>query len=383
VGHFQETLVQMGTYLIDQIQQDKKGRALVMMCAEADTQLRIHAYTSNNLWAVVGLRSLGSLLESLGHPQGPVFSAKAESLYKDVRAMLDDERIESPYGPLVPFRSGYTPRPLTLSLCRNIPGGPPPESYFNQLDVNSLEEVEQDYTQNTYANYRYYAEMLSSGLLRPEEGEAIVKMREELGGELLGMTRLWDRIDDWPADNYARYYLENDRLDKYLLLYYAHVLYHGNLHTGVYYEQVSAGGRVVAGDCVPSLMTAPLMTAWMFCFQPVQSDAVYLLRGLPPDWFSPDRQPDSKPVAARGLCSTAGEISIRIDPSLSQIHIEMDTDKPWKDAEVYIDLHIDSPPEPDKLDCQGAFMEKTSRPGRYRLYMQEKHVEITIVRRSS
>jgi hypothetical protein len=375
---FQETLAQMGTYLTLQIQPDKKGRALVMMCAEADTQLRIHAYASNNLWAVVGLRSLGALLKSFDHPQGPAFTAKAESLYADLRAMLDEESIESPYGPLVPFRSGYTPLPRTLSLCRNIPGGPPSESYFNQLDVNFLEEVEQDYTQNTYAHYRYYAEMLSSGLLRPEEADAIVKMREALGGELLGMTRLWDRIDDWPADNYARYYLETDRLDKYLLLYYAHVLYHGNRDTGVYYEQVSADGRVAACDCVPSLMTAPLMTAWMFCFQPTGGDAVYLLRGIPGEWLSPDRFPDSKPIAARGLCSTAGEISIRIVPSPRGVHIELDTDKPWKDAEVYIDLHIVSPPEPDKLACQGALIEKTPRPGRYRLYMQEKHIEITV-----
>jgi hypothetical protein len=39
---------------------------------------------------------------------------------------------------------------------------------------------------------------------------------------------------------------------------------------------------------------------------------------------------------------------------------------------------VDSPPDPDKLVCRGGLMERTSRPGRYRLYIQEKHVAISV-----
>jgi hypothetical protein len=367
-----ETLAHMGSYLLSHIQKDQKGRNLLLMCAEADTRSRIRAYTSNNLWAVQGLKSLGNLLQNMGQPEGIRFKIAAGSLYDDLRAMLDEEKLQSPWGPLVPFQSSYTPLPLTLSQCEDSSSGVPSEDYFSQLDFDSDMEIEQDYSQNTYANYRYYAEMLSSGLLSPEESEAIVKMRETKGGELLGMTRFYERLDDWPADNYARYYLETDRLDKYLLLYYAHFLYHGNPDTGVYYEQVTTDGKVFAPDCVPSLTLVPLMTAWMFCYESLVKNEVNLLRGIPEDWLAGE-----KTIEARCLTCTAGEISIRILSSVSQIRIELDTDKLWKDIVIYLDIHLDPPPSVEIIEILGASMENTSRPGRYRLLMREKQVIIT------
>ncbi|GHT98206.1 hypothetical protein FACS1894142_4240 [Spirochaetia bacterium] len=369
---FLDTLVHMGDYIIGQLHADKDGRVLLMMCAEADTRSRIHAYTSNNLWCVAGLRTLGKLLEQFSRPEGTRFSSCAERLYKDIRTMLDQETVQTSFGPLVPFQSGYTPTPLTLSFCKDISGAPPPDSYFEQLDFDSRIHTEQDYSENTYANYRYYAEMLSSGLLHPDEADALAAMREALGGELLGMSRLYERLDDWPADNYARYLLETDRLEKYLVLYYAHLLYHGNMETGVYYEQVTADGKVFAPDCVPSLTLIPLMTAWMFCFQPVNGDEVYLLRGLPADWLT-----GTTPLAAHHLACTSGEVSLFVIPSAHETAIKIDTDKPWQDRIVYIDLHSEPSPEIDMIHVQGAHIESTSHPGRFRLYMQGIHAEIT------
>jgi hypothetical protein len=368
-----DVFVRMGDHLVNRIQCDEKGRRLVMMCAEADTRSRVKAYTSNNLWIVQGLRSLSLLLKDFGYSEGEKFIEAAEALYTDVRAMLNEEKIDSPWGPLVPFQSGYTPRPLTLSFCGDVPDAVPPDSYFNQLNFDSTREIEQDYSQNTYANYRYYAEMLSSGLLEPEEALAIEKMRKDLGGELLGMTRLYKRLDDWPADNYARYYLETDRLDKFLLLYYAHYLYHGNPDMGVYYEQVTADGEVFAPDCVPSLTLTPLMTAWMFCYQKPAGDEVYLLRGLPPDWLTCGR-----PIEARHLTCTAGAIDIRITSLPGGLKVELKTAKPWKDEEVYLDLHMEKPPEAKDLRTSGAFAAGAGRSGRYRLTMMETSVIIEV-----
>ena len=366
-----DTLILMGNYLLMQVRLvERSGYELIMMCAEADTRSRVHAYVSNNLWAVVGLRSLSRIMNMLGNVEGKNFAARAEVLWQNIRSALDAETLPSEFGPLVPFQLGYTARPLTLSLCRNVPNGPLPEDYFKQLDFDARIDKSQDYSENTYANYRYYAEMLSSGLLRSEEADAIVAMREKSGGELLGMTRLYERLDDWPADNYARFFLETDRLDKFLLLYYAHILYHGNLDTGIYYEQVTADGAAFAPDCVPSMALIPLMTAWMFCFQPVNDNAVFLLRGIPADWFA-----GSKPFSAKGLLCAMGRFSIACTPASCGIQIEIDAVCWQEPRPLYIDLPSS---DPARISAKGAALEHTTRPGRFILRMEGMNAMITI-----
>ena len=143
----------------------------------------------------------------------------------------------------------------------------------------------QDYTENTYANYRYYPEILSSMLLPPELAASIQKLRENRGGEILGMTRLYERLDDWPVAHYARYLLETGQKHKYQMLLYAHTAHSGHPELMCYYEQVGIDGRVWAPDCVPSLLTVPLMTGWMFAYQKIEDDSLLLLAGVPDSWF--------------------------------------------------------------------------------------------------
>jgi len=362
-------LLRMASHLLANVATDPaSGRELVLMCAEADTRARVNAYASNNLWAVAGLRDLARLLDLLNLPaEAASISASAETLWQNIRAALDAAAVPTPGGPLVPFRLGYPALPLTLSRCLHVPGGTPPADYYewrNHEDPDSGHG--QDLTENTYANYRYYAEMLSSGLLRPDEARAIVALRETRGGELLGMTRLQSWLDDWPADNYARHYLENDYLDKFHLLYHAHTLHHGNPETGVYYEQVTADGRVCAVDCIPATALTPLMTAWMFCFQPAREDAVYLLRGIPADWHTLGKE-----FSARGLLTSAGRFSIRVNPSTPFVEIEAALNPCV--FPVYIDL-----PTTDlfRIAADGARLEPTSRPRRYRLHLEQKRVII-------
>jgi hypothetical protein len=264
------------------------GRRLIQMCAEADTNGRIYTYASNNLWAIQGLKSLVRLMREHGDNAAEEIERETELLWQDFREALDESVEDSPFGPLVPFRFGYSTQPLTLSSCSEPLGSLSVEErrrYFEPSNTRIPIARTQDYIENTYANYRYYLEMLSSMLLRDEERRSLVRMRENMGGEFLGMTRFLGWFDDWPVKHYARYLLETGSIDKYLLLLFAHTAHHGNPDLMIYYEQVSADGRVMASDCVPSLLTTPLMIAWMFAFEPMEKPVIQLLRAVPRAWF--------------------------------------------------------------------------------------------------
>lgn len=304
-----EKLIGLGQVLLDNCgkYEEAGGRVLILMCAEADTNTRIHAYMNNNLWGIRGLRALSELLSWSGRAeQAKVFNEMSVILQKNVEAVLREYSIvDERVGELPPFRIGYTAAPATLSACRDT-FFPMSEEEKNAYLVESYVRGpgrDQDLTENTYANYRYYPEMLSSMLLKQEQAEAIVKLREMIGGELLGMTRLVRRIDDWPVLHYARYLLEGERIQKYLLLLYAHTCHHGNPELMCYYEQVTADGKVAAADCVPSLLTVPIMVAWMFAYENMKDGKLSLLKGIPLDWFE-------KGFSAKGIGYSKGSVDM-------------------------------------------------------------------------
>lgn len=374
------TLLSMGKYYISQIHEYDNMTSLIIMCAEADTRSRINAYTSNNLWAVIGLNSLGDLLAEFDQSTTILFKKAAQSLYKDIRDILNKEKINSEYGPLVPFQIGYSPIPLTLSSCKmsvedkktNL------DDYYDRIDFDDKIKENQNYSENTYANYRYFAEMLSTGLLMAEEAEAINTLRANSGGEILGMTRFFERIDDWPADQYARYYMDTDKLDKYLLLYYSHFLYHGNPHTGVYYEQVTPQGSVFAPDCIPSMTLIPLMTAWLFCYQPVNERSIYLLRGIPSDWLE-----GNIPFHANNLCSEVGSFSIGIIPKESILHIDILVKHPcanFKTYSLFLDIHLSEEIRDSNIEASGIKLMNTSIKNRYCIQFEREEASINVTR---
>lgn len=320
---------------------------LIHMCAEADTNGRVYDYLQNSFWAARGLQALAALLARLGQQDGAQYADEARDLLRDAREAVRRERAETRFGPLPPFQMGYTARPLTLSACRETFDPVDDAQYARYLqwsDVRGPIEGAQNYVENTYANYRYYLEMLSSRCLEPEEERALVRLREELGGELLGMTRFLDRVDDWPVFNYARYLLETDRLDKYLLLLYAHLEYHGRPELKIYYEQCSIDGKVVAPDCVPSLMIAPLMVAWMLAFEPVGEQALYLLRGAPARWFA-------EGFACEGLYTRWGEVSVRVEAMAGGARIEVRLPPIPPEAPVYLDARCGASPHVEPAEA--------------------------------
>ncbi len=54
----------------------------------------------------------------------------------------------------------------------------------------------------SYTNYRYWPELLSSGLLPAEMANRVVDARLSAGGQFCGMTRFADHLDDWPLADY-------------------------------------------------------------------------------------------------------------------------------------------------------------------------------------
>ena len=154
-------------------------------------------------------------------------------------------------------------------------------------------------------------------LLPTQYADAVVRMRENIGGEIMAMTRFLGKLDDWPVLNYARFLIETGRIEKYLLLLYSHAAHHGVPELLTYHEQVSIDGAAVANDCVPSLMTVPLMTAWCFAYETVEGDRLRLLSAIPREWYSCPFE--AKEIGYSGgkldITSDGKRVSVRFDKS--------------------------------------------------------------------
>lgn len=331
-----EKVTGMGRLILDHCRPnpEEENRVLVMMCAEADTNTRVNAYVNNNLWSIRGLKALVQLLNDCGHGEESVdFGAMAALLEDNVRYLIEKESITDPrFGKLPPFRFGYTAAPATLSLCRDT-FHPMTDDEYAAYTVYSAPRGEsgaQDLLENTYANYRYYPEMLSSMLLDPAQAEAIRTMRENLGGEVLGMTRFKTWVDNWPVLHYARYLLETGHIEKYLMLLYAHTCHHGLPELMCYYEQVKIAGEMSAVDCVPSLLTTPTMVAWMFAYETMGNNDLVLLGGIPKAWFDTG-------FSAEKLGWSGGALSVSVNGNKISLQFSAPTDKPvtlvWRKKE--------------------------------------------------
>ena len=291
------------------------GLKLIKMCAEADTNERVHIYLNNNLWAIRGLEAVSELLGA----EGEKFSSAAKELRANVEMVTERYSVcGTRFGDLPPFRVGYTATPSTLSRCKDtfFPlSEDKKDEYFSTSWNRSDVLKEEDFIENNYANYRYYLEMLSSMLLPEKYADAIVNMRENLGGELLCMTRFMDWIDDWPVLNYARFLIESGRIEKYLLLLYSHAAHHGEPERMTYYEQVSIDGTVRANDCIPSLLTVPTMLAWCFAYENVNKDKLSLLSAIPKKWYKYG-------FSAKGIGYSEGKVDIKYADSKLSVCFE-------------------------------------------------------------
>ena len=109
----------------------------------------------------------------------------------------------------------------------------------------------------SYTNYRYWPELLSSGLLPDQLANRVVKSRLSAGGQFCGMTRFSHHLDDWPLADYLYGLWRLGRKNDFLLSLYGHVAYHqAEGHLTAYESVTFPPGKKASDYCLPSQLVA-------------------------------------------------------------------------------------------------------------------------------
>ena len=77
-------------------------------------------------------------------------------------------------------------------------------------------------------------------------------------------------------------------------------------------------GSVKAHDCIPSLLTAPIMLSWIFAYETVEGTRLRLLSALPKKWYS-------EPFSVSGLGYSGGRIDFVSDGESIEISFDRPT----------------------------------------------------------
>lgn len=227
-----QALDQVSEYLLQLRDTAVKEDGLISGVPEADTRKETGKYFHNNAWVVMGLQRWADLCErQKATPATPITMIRKTSkeLAQDTLHAIRNTWPEDPADWWLPPRLESPERPTCLT---------------ETLEVS-------------YTNYRYWPELLSSGLLPPAMANRIVDARLSAGGQFCGMTRFFDHLDDWPLADYLYSLWFLGRRNDFLLSLYGHIAYHqadGHLTA---YEQVSfPPGKKVAEYCLPCQLVA-------------------------------------------------------------------------------------------------------------------------------
>ncbi len=211
---------------------EKEG-GLIAGAPEADEREKVAPYFHNNAWAAKGLRRWADLCErqnaSPSTPAGIVRKI-ADALAADTLAAIRKTWPENPEDPWLPPQTEPMARPKYVT----------------------------EYREASYTNYRYWPELLSSGVLPPEMANRLVQARLSFGGQFCGMTRFCEWLDDWPLADYLYGLWALGRKDDFLLSLYGHIAYHQAEEHLTAYEQVTfPPGQAKAAYCLPCQLVAP------------------------------------------------------------------------------------------------------------------------------
>jgi len=205
---------------------------LVAGVPEADERKVAATYFHNNAWIVRGLKDWAYLLHrNLRRPtDAKLFKQDSDSLRQVLLNAID---------------TAWPSDPKDWWLQPIVERVPRPEGRITASRIGS------------YSNYRYWPELLSSGVLPKERMLALVKARLSGGGQYLGMTRFMDHLDDWPLMDYLEGLWKLGLYDDYRLSLWGHIRYHQAQGHLTAYEQVTIPpGRIVADYCLPCQLVA-------------------------------------------------------------------------------------------------------------------------------
>ncbi len=234
-----DRLARIADYLLALRSEAAAQDRLIAGSPEADTRNDTAQYFHNNAWVARGLMRWAELCERIGVSPStplPVLREAADTLARDTLRAIRETWPDDASG-----------RPNDASDWWLSPQVEPVER------PDSLTATEKA----SYTNYRYWPELLSSGLLPPAMAHRLVAARVAGGGQFCGMTRFADHLDDWPLADYLYGLWSLGRRDDFLLSLYGHVAYHQAEGHLTAYEQVSLPpGRPKADYCLPCQLVA-------------------------------------------------------------------------------------------------------------------------------
>jgi len=229
-GH--KALDRIAEYLLRLCAKAQQEDGLISGSPEADTREDVGKYFHNNGWVVRGLRRWAGLCE-----RQKLSPATTVSTIREVSDSLASQTLEAirKTWPQDPNDWWLAPRPTPSQRPACLTGT----------------------TEASYTNYRYWPELLSSGLLPASLANRVVGARLSAGGQFCGMTRFTDHLDDWPLAEYLYALWSLGRKSDFLLSLYGHVAYHQAEGHLTAYEQVSfPPGKPAADYCLPCQLVA-------------------------------------------------------------------------------------------------------------------------------
>lgn len=193
-------------------------------------------YFHNNLWLARGLADWASLQESTG-----ISFSRPLQATRSIAGSLAGRTIDA-------IRQVWPKNESDWWLSPQVESVEKPVSLTSNVMA-------------AYTNYRYWPELLSSGLLPADLAERVVNARLTGGGQFCGMTRFGGvgeaRLDDWPLADYLYGLWALGRKDDFLLCLYGHIAYHQAEGHLTAYEQITyPPGKELANYCLPCQLVA-------------------------------------------------------------------------------------------------------------------------------
>jgi hypothetical protein len=206
---------------------------LVVGGPEDDRRHDPATYFHNNAWLVRGLQDWAALLPALDADE---INAIAESLLEHLLSAIRDVWPDDP--------SDWWLPPVT-------------ETSLPQSGEIKRPACITETTLGSYTNYRYWLELLSSGVLPRDLAERIVHARLNGGGQFLGITRIQDFLDDWPLFHWLDGLWQLGMHDDFQLSLWGHIYYSQAEGHMTAYEGVSfPPGKKVSPYCLPCQLVA-------------------------------------------------------------------------------------------------------------------------------